>query len=102
MAAVQAHFSQVRRSRVHDNLHPMSLKWETLIEMAALDNRDPPPPILKQAFRHTAGLAVNLLEALDDQTRCHRLLANDWDQGKQKHTALVESTKKSWPLQRRR
>jgi hypothetical protein len=72
----------------------MSLEWETLIEMVTLDNCDPPPPLLKQAFCHATGLAVNLLEVLDDQTRCHQLLATDWDQGKQKHTALVEFTKK--------
>jgi hypothetical protein len=94
MAAVQAYFSQVRCSQARETLHPMSLEWETLIEMATLDNRDPPPPLLKQAFRHAAGLAVNLLEALDNQTHCHRLLATDWDQGKQKHAALVDFTKK--------
>jgi hypothetical protein len=70
MAAVQAYFSQVCRSWACETLHPMSLEWETLIEMATLDNRDLPLPLLKQAFRHAAGLAVNLLEVLDGQTRC--------------------------------
>ena len=76
MAAVQAYHSHLRRSRDREGLHPMSLEWDTLIAMAVLDNRDPPPTILKQAFRHTAGLAVNLLEVVDKHAKCHRALAD--------------------------
>jgi hypothetical protein len=46
MAAVQAYFSKFRRSRSTANLHPMSLEWDTLIDMGCVDNRDPPPAIL--------------------------------------------------------
>jgi hypothetical protein len=66
MVAVQAYFSQVHHSTHREGLHLMSLEWETLIDIAVLDNQDPPPTILKQAFCHSASLAVNLLEALDD------------------------------------
>ena len=88
MAAVQAYHSHLRRSS-RDSLHPTSLEWDTLIDMATLDNCDPPPLVLKQAFRHAAGLAVNLLEVVDDQTKCHHLLAGAFEEWKKE--ALKES-----------
>jgi hypothetical protein len=94
MAAIQAYFSSIRRSHSRDNLHPMSLEWETLIHMGTLDNQNPPPALLQQAFRHSAGLAANLLEALDDQSRCHKMLAEEVSGMQKKYATLMEFTKR--------
>jgi hypothetical protein len=62
--------------------------------MGTLDNQNPPPALLQQAFRHSAGLAVNLLEALDDQSRCHKMLAEEVSGMQKKYATLMEFTKR--------
>ena len=94
MAAVQAYHARIRRSPSREGTHPMSLEWDTLIDMAVLDNRDPPPPVLKQAFRHSAGLATNLLEALDEHAKCHRMLADNVTEWKGKTKSDMEKLKR--------
>ena len=68
----------------------MSLEWDTLIDMAVLDNHDPPPPVLKQVFRHSASLATNLLEALDEHAKCHCMLADNVTEWKGKTKSDME------------
>jgi hypothetical protein len=43
--------------------------------MGTFDNRDLPLAIFQQSFCYTAGLAVNLLDLLEDNSHCREMLA---------------------------
>jgi hypothetical protein len=65
-----------------------------VMTMGCVDNCDPPPAILQQAFCHSAGLAVNLLEAVDNGSHCHQMLAKKVETMAKQQTTLRELMKR--------
>jgi hypothetical protein len=75
ISAVQAYYSGIHCNHYGGSIHPLPNEFEDLINMGTVDNCDPPSAMLQQSFHYAAGLAVNLLDLLDDNSCCHEMLA---------------------------
>jgi hypothetical protein len=83
-------------------IHPIPEEFMDLVNTGTVNHWDPPSTQLQQLFRYAAGLAVNLLDIINNSSLCHQMLGEKVGVMDKQMGSLCDKLKEIWEDEERK